>query len=207
MNDRHNSEDRVTLQLLDVIGKQNNLSQRHLARHMGVALGLTNSYLRRCARKGFIKITKAPANRYLYYLTPKGFTEKARLTASYLSHSFSFYHEAGDSCIRVFSLCKQNGWDRILLCGMSDLAEIALLRGIEAKLEIVGIYDRLTKQKMFLSKPVWRELKNVNIPICNAYILTDIATSQATLEHLLSYVESERILIPDILRLDNKAAT
>ena len=44
---------------------------------MGVALGLANSYLKRCIRKGFIKITEAPANRYLYYLTPQGFAEKA----------------------------------------------------------------------------------------------------------------------------------
>ena len=60
------------------------MTQRHLADRLGVALGLANSYLRRCARKGLIKITQAPDNRYLYYLTPQGFTEKTRLTARYL---------------------------------------------------------------------------------------------------------------------------
>jgi len=28
-----------------------------------------------------MKIKQAPANRYVYYLTPKGFAEKSRLTA------------------------------------------------------------------------------------------------------------------------------
>ena len=65
------------LELLEAVGQKNDVSQRHLASHMGVALGLANSYLKRCIRKGFIKISEAPANRYLYYLTPTGFAEKA----------------------------------------------------------------------------------------------------------------------------------
>ena len=64
-------EDKLTLDLLDAIERQDNISQRHLARHMGIALGLTNSYLKRCVRKGLVKIHHVPANRYLYYLTPK----------------------------------------------------------------------------------------------------------------------------------------
>ena len=96
MNGKDEREEQLVLELLDQVGKKNNVSQRHLARHLGVALGLANSYLKRCIRKGFIKITEAPANRYLYYLTPKGFTEKSRLTAKYLSSSFSFYRKAAE---------------------------------------------------------------------------------------------------------------
>ncbi len=88
MNAKENREEEHVLELLDVVGQRSDVSQRHLARHLGVALGLANSYLKRCVRKGFIKITEAPANRYLYYLTPKGFSEKSRLTAKYLSTSF-----------------------------------------------------------------------------------------------------------------------
>ncbi|MFL6646678.1 MAG: winged helix-turn-helix transcriptional regulator, partial [Sulfurifustaceae bacterium] len=87
MNRRENKDERRLLELLDVVGQKSDVSQRHLARHLGVALGLANSYLRRCVRKGWIKISTAPANRYLYYLTPKGFSEKSRLTAKYLSTS------------------------------------------------------------------------------------------------------------------------
>ena len=81
MNTAPEREEQLVLELLDAVGKRSDLSQRHLAHHMGVALGLANSYLKRCVRKGLIKITEVPANRYLYYLTPKGFTEKSRLTA------------------------------------------------------------------------------------------------------------------------------
>src|SRR6266699_1942488 len=101
MNTVKNTEDQRLLELLEVVGRKNDVSQRHLARHLGVALGLANSYLRRCIRKGWIKITDAPANRYLYYLTPKGFSEKSRLTAQYLAYSLTFYRKAGDSCRRA----------------------------------------------------------------------------------------------------------
>ena len=90
MNTERDREEVLTLEILDVIQKQSDVSQRHLAQHLGVALGLANSYLKRCVRKGLIKITEAPANRYLYYLTPMGFAEKSRLTARYLNYSFSF---------------------------------------------------------------------------------------------------------------------
>ena len=141
MNTERDREDALTLEILDVIDRQNDVSQRHLASHLGVALGLANSYLKRCVRKGLIKVTQAPANRYLYYLTPTGFAEKSRLTAQYLSHSLSFYRKAGESCRRVFDQCEHNGWQRLLLCGISDLAEIATLRAMERSIVIVGIYD------------------------------------------------------------------
>src|SRR6266481_4646965 len=139
MNAKENREEEHVLELLDVVGQRSDVSQRHLARHLGVALGLANSYLKRCLRKGFIKISEAPANRYLYYLTPKGFAEKSRLTAQYLSYSFMFYRKAGDSCMRLFARCKVQGWNQILLCGVSDLTEIATLRAVDAEITIIGV--------------------------------------------------------------------
>lgn len=147
MNTRGNREEQLVLELLDAVGKQSNVSQRHLASDMGIALGLANSYLKRCIRKGFIKISEAPANRYLYYVTPKGFAEKSRLTAKYLSSSFAFYRKAGDSCMDVFQKCEAQGWRRILLYGMSDLAEIATLRAQDRSIEIVGILDPHTERR------------------------------------------------------------
>ncbi|NIQ08836.1 MAG: winged helix-turn-helix transcriptional regulator, partial [Gammaproteobacteria bacterium] len=84
MNNNDKKES-LTLEILQAIEQNNDVTQRHLASHLGVALGLANSYLKRCVRKGLVKIQHVPANRYLYYLTPKGFAEKSRLTAKYLS--------------------------------------------------------------------------------------------------------------------------
>ena len=80
--------DRIMLGLLDAVEQDRAQSQRHLASELGIALGLVNAYLKRCIKKGLVKVSEAPARRYAYYLTPKGFAEKSRLTVEYLSASF-----------------------------------------------------------------------------------------------------------------------
>lgn len=53
-----------------------------------------------------LKVSEVPARRYAYYLTPKGFAEKSRLTVQYLSSSFSFFREAKADCARLFDAAK-----------------------------------------------------------------------------------------------------
>lgn len=197
MNDKTEKEDRLTLQLLDVIGRQSDLSQRHLAKHMGVALGLANSYLKRCVRKGLVKIREAPANRYLYYLTPKGFAEKSRLTACYLRHSLSFYRDAGESCRPLFEACKRQGWERVLLCGVSELAEIASLRAIETGVQVIGVFDPASERHEVVGRPVWTRIEDV--PVFDAALLTELNEVPSTYDLVLGKVDRERLLIPGIL--------
>ncbi len=200
MNTNPEREEQLVLELLDAVGHRSDVSQRHLARHMGVALGLANSYLKRCIRKGFIKITEAPANRYLYYLTPQGFAEKSRLTARFLSSSLAFYRKAGESCLRALTQCEQMGWRRIVLCGVSDLAEIAALRALERDVEVVGTYDPHTDRQHFVSRPVWHTFGDV--PACDAWLLTDMRVPRNSHAQLTRRIGHERVLVPDILRLE-----
>jgi DNA-binding MarR family transcriptional regulator len=201
MNTERDREDALTLEILDVIDRQKDLSQRHLASHLGVALGLANSYLKRCVRKGLIKVSQAPANRYLYYLTPSGFAEKSRLTAQYLSHSLSFYRKAGDSCLRIFDHTERSGWQRLLLCGISDLAEIATLRAMERNITIVGIYDPHSERASFLKLSVWSEFSKAEKH--DACMLTELQSPEKSRADLLSYMDSSRVLVPDVLRFEN----
>jgi DNA-binding MarR family transcriptional regulator len=200
MNTKSDRKEQLVLELLDAVGKKSDLNQRHLAGEMGVALGLANSYLKRCIRKGWIKITSAPANRYLYYLTPKGFGEKSRLTGKYLSYSLQFYRKAGESCLRLFVQCQANGWRRVVLCGKSDLAEIAALRAHEMEIEIVGVYDPQAETHRLAGRPVWTDFKE--IPAFDACMLTDLSAPSQAFEQLRKVVEPGRILVPDILPLD-----
>jgi DNA-binding MarR family transcriptional regulator len=197
MNTKADREDQLVLELLDAVDRRSDVSQRHLANQLGVALGLANSYLKRCIRKGFIKISEAPANRYLYYLTPGGFAEKSRLTAKYLSTSFAFYRKAGESCEKIFLHCMNRGWNRVLLSGMSDLAEIAIVRATETDIDIVGIYDPHTERRRFASKPVSRSMDSVAaFDIC---MLTDLNAPLLSYEHVAGMIGRERVLVPEIL--------
>ena len=200
MDVKEDKQEQMTLEVLDAVGRKSDISQRHLAQELGVALGLANSYLKRCVRKGLIKISDAPANRYLYYLTPKGFSEKSRLTARYLKSSFSFYREAGDSCLQAYEQCKQNGWGKIILCGISDLAEIAILRSYDAGMSVVGVYEPHTEHQRFINNDVFRDLDN--LPEHDGFLITDLNAAKISYEYLVSKVGAEKVIVPGVLRLD-----
>jgi len=196
MNTRKREES-LTLEILEAIEQRDNVTQRHLADRMGVALGLANSYMKRCVRKGLIKVHQAPANRFLYYLTPKGFAEKSRLTASYLSSSFDFYRRAGDSLAEAFSLCEAQNKTSVLLCGVSELAEIASLRAYEHKIEIIGVFDSYSKKKNLLHLKVWHRLGDADR--YDACLLTALNDANAMYELLREQTDIDRIFVPSIL--------
>ena len=202
MNAVPDPEEALTLEILDSVQRNEQLSQRHLSRQLGVALGLANSYLKRCVRKRWVKVQQAPANRYLYYLTPTGFAEKSRLTAAYLSSSLAFYREAGNSCARLLDRCAENNWQRLLLCGASDLAEIATLRAMERNLMIVGIYDPRGTHDLFLGKTVWQTLEQAAAH--DARLLTDIAEPRVRHAEISAQAGEIPLLVPDVLRLDSR---
>jgi predicted transcriptional regulator len=198
MNASQQKEDRLTLEVLSAVDDGDQLSQRRLASQMGVALGLANSYIKRCVRKGLIKINEAPANRYAYYLTPKGFTEKSRLTAGFLSSSLDFYRKAADSCSTLFDECESAGVRQVVLCGDSDLAEIAFLRALDKAIEVTGLYDPKCNRQRFFDRPVWREFDDVKGV---ARVVTCVNDPMAWQTLLESQSPSVPVYVPDVLGL------
>src|SRR5712671_559366 len=102
------------LGLLESVERDGGQSQRRLAAELGIALGLVNAYLKRCIKKGLVKVSEAPARRYAYYLTPHGFAEKSRLTVEYLGFSFSFFRQAKADCARVFESAREQNFQHLV---------------------------------------------------------------------------------------------
>ena len=190
-------EEALTLELLAAIEQRDNVTQRHLASRMGVALGLTNSYLKRCVRKGLVKVQQAPANRYLYYLTPKGFAEKSRLTGEYLSYSFSFYRRASRSCAEALDRCIEAGHLRIGLYGASDLGEIAALQAMERRLDIVCVCDPQQVRTRFLGRPVMTRPDQA--PALDAWLFTALADAPNQYAQLQSNRGRVPVYVPSVL--------
>ena len=195
MNNRE-KEDSLTLGILEAIDDRDDVTQRHLAERMGVALGLANSYLKRCVNKGLIKIHQAPANRYLYYLTPKGFAEKSRLTAEYLSSSFDFYRKASESMTASFEACQFKGWQNIVFCGVSEVAEIASVRINETELTHLATYDPDTSKSRYLGHEIWKSFENHQS--FDACVITSLSEPLAMYERVAQVVDKEKIVIPDL---------
>lgn len=189
----------ITLGLLSAVASNSRVTQRTLAKDLGIALGLANTYLKRCVRKGWIKVNLVPANRYAYYLTPRGFAQKSRLTALYLTVSFNFFRGARNQCTAVFEECVARRWTRVALAGASDLAEIAALCARDTGLEIVGIVDSDADFERFAGLPVVGKLEHL-APV-NAIVVTDLKSPQATFDLLANSLPAEQLLTPPMLRI------
>ena len=76
------SHDHHTRRILTQIEAEDKISQRSLAKELGIALGLTNLLIRRIVKKGWVKVINVRPNRVRYLITPTGIAEKARITRS-----------------------------------------------------------------------------------------------------------------------------
>ena len=197
------SESRITLGLLNAVHEDARATQRTLASELGIALGLTNAYLKRCVRKGWIKISQVPANRYAYYLTPKGFAEKSRLTGSYLRRSFDFYRQARSQCDALLAECSQRRFRRVALYGSGELAEIALLCSLQHEVEIIGIADPGAPVGEFLHLPLVGAVVELERP--EAIILTDVRRPQRAWAELSAEFPKDRVLVPALLGVSREA--
>jgi DNA-binding MarR family transcriptional regulator len=191
---------RIMLGLLESVERDGGQTQRHLASELGIALGLVNAYLKRCIKKGLVKVGEAPARRYAYYLTPQGFAEKSRLTVEYLTYSFSLFRRARADYSLLLTTAGARGFSRIVLAGVSDLAEIAAICAMDHGAEIIAIVDADATASRFVGRPVVRSLDEVPGDF-DAVLLTDLKTAQATYDTLLARFPPERVLVPPLLGL------
>jgi DNA-binding MarR family transcriptional regulator len=198
-SDERYSDSGTTLRILDAVARDGDQSQRAMAGETGVALGLANAYLRRCARKGWIKVREAPARRYLYYITPQGFAEKARLTAEYLSASFDMFRAARGECDDIMAACDRRGLREIALIGASDLAEVAALAALASEIDIVAVVDPKSNKSKLAGAPVVRSFDEVTG--IDAVVVTDITRPQAIYDILAKTWPDERLFTPAMLRI------
>lgn len=85
----------IRFRILRLLESDPKLSQRAIARQLGVSLGSTNYCLNALIEKGQIKIQNFRASdnklRYSYILTPKGAAAKIALTRRFLSRKLAEY--------------------------------------------------------------------------------------------------------------------
>lgn len=83
--------------VLRKIQKKPESTQRELAEELGFSLGKLNYCLKALQSKGLIKIENFKKNpnklNYFYVLTPKGISEKTKLTLNYMKRKMKEYDE------------------------------------------------------------------------------------------------------------------
>jgi DNA-binding MarR family transcriptional regulator len=133
------------LEILTAIAEGDSTTQRALAARLGVALGLTNLYLKRLVKKGYIKVAGFPSRpaarkRLRYLLTARGIAEKSRLTYDHMVYALNLYRRARQTLRESLSRLPGAGVKRVALYGTGEAAELAYLTLKEFELEPLGIY-------------------------------------------------------------------
>ncbi len=189
---------RITLGLLEAVENGRAKTQRGLAADLGIALGLVNVYLKRCVKKGLVKVSQAPARRFAYYLTPNGFAEKSRLTAEFLSWSLTFFRQAKDACGRALDDAAAQGWRRIALAGAGDLADIARICANDRNIEIVAIVDPAAAVVGAGGVATFQTFDAIKVQI-DGIVITDLAGSLELRQAAERAVGPSRVLTPSIV--------
>lgn len=147
------TEARRDLQALEAIADNERITQRSLSTTLGIALGLTNLYLKRLVRKGYVKCVSVRPNRLRYLITPAGIAEKTRLSYEFMDYSLHLYGRVRQHLRRVLEPLVAGGRRRVAICGSGEAAELAYLSVLELGLELVAVFDGTTK-RTFLGRPV-----------------------------------------------------
>ena len=92
-----NKNNQQEFNLLRKISKKPNANQRELASDLNISLGKLNYVLKELKKKGLVKIYNFKKNPkktgYLYLLTPKGVTEKTKVTIKFMQDRMQEYEE------------------------------------------------------------------------------------------------------------------
>lgn len=129
------------LNLLQELEKNPVISQRELSHKFGIALGVTNACLKRMVRRGWIRIMNFNHHKIGYYLTPKGFAEKANLTLHLISWTVQHYSTLKEIIGRKLLEMENSGVKHIVFYGISDEMEIAYITLHGVNLKLIGIVE------------------------------------------------------------------
>src|SRR5712691_1956493 len=171
------------LRLLEEVEQDSRITQRSLATKLGIALGLTNVYLKRLVRKGYIKCVNVQSNRISYLITPRGIAEKARLTYEFMDYSLHLYSEVRQHLRHVLQECAA-AHRRVAIYGRGEAAELAYLSLKECGLEPVAIFDR-EGGHAFLGMPVRPVREHDQV----AYDLMIVATLESSGQQYLGLIQ------------------
>jgi DNA-binding MarR family transcriptional regulator len=173
------------LNLLQELEKNPIISQRELSNKFGIALGVTNACLKRMVRRGWIRIMGFNHHKIGYYLTPKGFTEKTKLTLHLISWTVQHYSALKEIIGRKFLEMQNSGIEHIVFYGVSDEMEVAYITLQGVNLKLVGIVedeDKMNQKEVFGFEV--KEVAQIETLTPDAILITSLVGQEERVEKL-----------------------
>ena len=188
------------LDLLNIIEHEQVISQAILSRRLGIAAGLVNFLIKRAISKGMVVAKRVPPKRYAYILTPKGFTEKARLVADYMNASLGMYRNLREDFDFMYKKLISEGRNEIVVVGDLELIELAVLSAFNLNIKIKAVVCNKTNRKKIANINVIshidlipKNLKKV------AFIIVDISNAKQVYDIFVKSYGPQNIMTPKSL--------
>jgi DNA-binding MarR family transcriptional regulator len=134
------------LRLLAQLEAHESITQRALARNLGIALGLTNLLLRQLVRVGWIEVKHGKPNSARYTLTAAGAAARARQRRHRRELAVRRYAQIRQIIRRRLEAVSPK---RIVFFGVGEVAEIGFASLQGANVELVGIVGDDAKREFF----------------------------------------------------------
>lgn len=93
--------DLFEINMLEVIHKNESISQREISSEVGISLGMVNLLIKKFIKTGLIKAERLTGNKVKYMLTAQGFTYLSKKTLDYISRSYNAVLKIQETMLEV----------------------------------------------------------------------------------------------------------
>jgi ribosomal protein S25 len=134
--EKHTEEtflDQHALNVMGIISRSSQLSQREVAQKAGISVGLVNLAVKRLVQTGYLKVINFNSRKAEYLLTPKGISEMSSRSYQYVVKTVRTYQEFCRQAKKMILNLKAKGHRQFVVLGEGEIADLILLtlRGME----------------------------------------------------------------------------
>ncbi|HWA45421.1 MAG TPA: winged helix-turn-helix transcriptional regulator [Hypericibacter adhaerens] len=194
-NAKRSVERELALRILEAFDRDPALSQRELARQLGISIGVANHYIGNCVRHGLVGKSNARPSRHsrpAYILTEKGRAQKDLLVSWHVERNLTFFRELRDQYERLCRVCIDRGFRRVVLVGTGDVAAIARLALADMGLSGVSMIEVDPQAIDRIAEAAGAERDG-------AFVVTDFAAPDRVFAVLCQIAGAGRVFAPPVL--------
>jgi hypothetical protein len=174
------------LDLLREVDGTAEVTQRQLSKKVGISLGLTNTLFRNLIKKGYIRGTQAGWKRWVYVLTPDGFSRKISLTVDYIRRNMWHYQQVRQTLRQEMESLAFHEETRVAVFGTGEFAELVYLGLRDFGITEIDIFSSGSPNgQTFLGMPV-HSIDSLNADEYDRVIMAFLGEAKvaaATLSH------------------------
>lgn len=129
------------LLILDELGRSTNLSQRSLAKRLGIAASLVNRTIRELLDGGYLTVVSRDVMPFAYRLTAAGKDYHSELSHYHYSSVVGSFRNLQERIRRTLREIEAKNMGRVVFYGAGEIMEVTFPLASALSLEVVGVVD------------------------------------------------------------------